>query len=66
MLLSDLDGCISETELSLYIINTRREYFIMWLMPQCSIFLGSNVANVSKSAVVSGMYASKGIHLGRK
>jgi hypothetical protein len=66
MLLSGLDGCISETELSLYIINTRREYFIMWLMPQCSIFLGSDVTSVSKSAVVSGIYASRGIHLGRK
>jgi hypothetical protein len=66
MLLSGLVGCISETELSLNIINTRREYFIVWLMAQCSIFLGSDVINVSKRAVVSGMYASRGTHLGRK
>jgi len=66
MLLSALVGCISETELLLNIINTRRECFIMWLMPQYSIFLDSDVINVSKSAVVSGMYASRGINLGRK
>jgi hypothetical protein len=66
MLLSGLEGCISETELLLYIINARREYFIIWLMPQCIILLGSDVTNVSKNAVVSGMYASRGIHLGRK
>jgi hypothetical protein len=66
LLLSGLVGCISETELSLNVINTRREYLIMWLVPQCSIFLGGVVINVSKNAVVSGMYASRGIHLGRK
>jgi len=65
MLLSGRVGCISETELLLNVINTRREYFIMWLMPQC-IFLGSDVINVSKSSMVSGMYVSRGIHLGRK
>jgi hypothetical protein len=66
MLLSGLVGCISGTELSLNVINTRGEYFIIWLMPKYSIFLGSDVINVSKSSVVSGMYALKGTHLGRK
>jgi hypothetical protein len=50
MLLSGLVVCISETE----------------LLPQCSIFVGSDLINVGKSAVVSGMYASRGINIGRK
>jgi hypothetical protein len=64
VLLSDLVGYISETEMSLNVTDTKRKYFNISLMPQFSVFIGSDFINVTKNAVVSGKFVLlENIHL---